>query len=325
MKNNLTTPFFSVVIPTRNRPELFKLALDSVLSQSFDSFEIIVVIDGSTKECLHEYKELQKSCNENVSFHELVHRPNGHGQSYSMNYGVSKARGEYICFLDDDDYWIDTEHLSRAHSSITDSNVVVDAYYSNQDAYFSDGKKQEKNVWIEDLRELVLDRSKDNEGSYNVDVELLIQSGGFAHLNCSIVRKSLYDDIGGMDEDIRYECDRDIYIRVIDAADRILYNPMVISKHHIPDTTKSDNMSTLISFAEKSIYQLRVYDKGIVSCKNQNLANHCVLGKMYVLKNLTQAYVNLNEYKKASYFSRQALGVKFSIKWALFTIYLAIK
>jgi len=145
-----TTPFFSIIIPTRNRPKLFLLALKSVLKQSFPNKEIIIVNDGSTGNFLEQYKLIKKKYPK-ISFYYLQHRPNGHGQSYSMNYGVDQAQGKYLCFLDDDDYWTDNNHLQKAYSHISTYPFSVDLYYSNQKAYFSNGKEQTNNVWLEDL------------------------------------------------------------------------------------------------------------------------------------------------------------------------------
>ncbi|WP_413284610.1 glycosyltransferase [Vibrio sp. MA40-2] len=322
--NTHVEPFFSVVIPTRNRPELFKLALDSVLSQKFDRLEVIIVNDGSTEEFLGRYQAIETAAADNVTFCRLVHRPNGHGQSYSMNYGVHQAKGQYVCFLDDDDFWIDDMHLQKAYDSISSAESQVDAYYTNQDAYFADGSKQTNNVWIEDLQYKLTDQTCDSAGSYQVDLAFLLSSQGFAHLNCSIVRKELYQLIGGMDENIRYECDRDIYNRTIDAADNILYNPAVISKHHIPDVSKKDNMSTLVSFSEKLIYQLRVYEKGIALSKNEQMVKYCATGNMYILKRLAQGFYERQDIKRAAYFARQALGLKFTPQWFAFSMYLTI-
>ena len=122
--------------------------------------------------------------------------------------------------------------------TIHDRYQLAFAYYSNQEAFFSDGSKQTNNVWIEDLSNQTANLPKDENGSYQVSAEFLLKSGGFAHLNCSIVRTQLYLSIKGMDENIRYECDRDIYLRVLDSAQNILYNPVCVSKHHIPDKNR---------------------------------------------------------------------------------------
>ena len=322
---NQQHPFFSVVIPTRDRPALFKLALDSVLAQDFDDIEIHIVNDGSSGDHLNAYKTLEKEYPENVIFHYLTHRPNGHGQSYSMNYGAYFSQGKYLCFLDDDDYWIDEKHLSRAAQSISEAKKEVDLYYTNQKAYFSDGRLNENQVWIEDLEETLVETDKDNLGSYAVKVSQLLKSKGFAHLNCSIFLRAFYNQINGMDEHIRYECDRDIYIRALDAANNILYNPAFVSKHHIPDPKKSGNMSTMISIYEKKIFQLRVYEKGILFSKSPELVNFCMIGKGFELKHISEALATEKKYSLALYYAKEALGTSTSLKWMVYTSLLFFK
>ena len=262
--------FFSIVISTRDRPELFQIALRSVMQQSFERKEIVVVIDGSTDENLALYTELENQY-QDVTFLRLVHRPNGHGQSYTMNFGANNSRGSYLCFLDDDDHWTDESYLDHVFESVTTSNKPVDLHYSNQRAVDSNGVMQTKNIWLDDLIPRAMHQAKNGEDSYFVDTEFLLSSSGFAHLNCSIFEREFYDSLGGMDESIRYENDRDIYIRSIDAAKVILFNTRYTSLHNIPDVNAKNNMSTVSSNIQKKLYQLRVYDKGISLCKQKNI------------------------------------------------------
>jgi len=91
-------PVVSVVIPTYNRNELLKRAVESVLSQSFDEFEILV-IDGSRDEST---RELIKSLGDG----RVRYVPQrGKGIANARNLGVITARGKFIAFLDDDDRW----------------------------------------------------------------------------------------------------------------------------------------------------------------------------------------------------------------------------
>jgi len=316
--------FFSIIIPTRNRPELFLLALKSVYEQSFPHKEIIIVNDGSTDEYIAQYKELETEYPD-IQFNYLVHRPNGHGQSYSMNYGVSKAQGEYLCFLDDDDYWTDSDYLQKAHAAITSYSKKVDLYYSNQKAYFSNGEQQTNNVWVEDLIDTVKNKATAHKNSYSVDTSFLLTSNGFAHLNCSIFNKDFYLSIKGMNEGIRYECDRDLYIRSIDAADHILYNPEYMSKHHIPDPKQADNMSTMISIFEKKLFQLNVYDSAILLSKRKDVIKFCQKAKGHELKHIAEALSNAGKYQEAAYYAKQALGALPTFKWFLYTLLLSLK
>lgn len=94
MKN----PLVSVIIPTHNRSSYLEDTIKSVINQSYTNLEILVIDDGSKS----NYAE--KICNRyNNCFYFF--KENG-GLSSARNYGISKAKGEYIAFLDDDDSWL---------------------------------------------------------------------------------------------------------------------------------------------------------------------------------------------------------------------------
>ncbi|MFD0762122.1 glycosyltransferase family 2 protein [Lutibacter aestuarii] len=90
-------PLVSVIIPTYNREKYLLQALNSVANQTYTNLEIIVVDDGSDINYAEKICEKIKNC-------KYYYKRNG-GLSSARNYGVSKAKGEYIAFLDDDDYW----------------------------------------------------------------------------------------------------------------------------------------------------------------------------------------------------------------------------
>jgi glycosyltransferase involved in cell wall biosynthesis len=90
-------PKISVVIPTYNRAHCLANAIDSVLAQRFQDFELIVVDDGSTDET----SDLIDSYNSRV---KLVSQPNS-GVSVARNSGIKLAQGQWIAFLDSDDTW----------------------------------------------------------------------------------------------------------------------------------------------------------------------------------------------------------------------------
>ena len=93
-------PMVSVVIPTRNRTRLLRRAVDSVLSQVFGDFEIVVVVDGPDEEVA---ALLQQESDPRVRFHV---NPSPLGGAGARNVGVRLARGNWIAFLDDDDLWL---------------------------------------------------------------------------------------------------------------------------------------------------------------------------------------------------------------------------
>ena len=92
-------PLFSIILPTYNRVELLKVAIASVLAQSYQNFELIIVDDGSTdstKEVVSGIKD------ERVRYFFQKNQE----RSIARNHGIDLAKGKYICFLDDDDYYM---------------------------------------------------------------------------------------------------------------------------------------------------------------------------------------------------------------------------
>lgn len=90
-------PFFSVVIPTYNRSEMARDAVQSVLDQDFHDFELVVVDDGSSDNT----PEVMASFSNKLHYHRQI---NG-GVASARNMGISLSSGQYICYLDSDDLW----------------------------------------------------------------------------------------------------------------------------------------------------------------------------------------------------------------------------
>jgi glycosyltransferase involved in cell wall biosynthesis len=321
-------PLISVVLATRDRPQLFEEALDSVLNQHFDNFEVVVVNDGSSPECLTAYQAIWDRAAARLgprfSAHSLVHRPKGHGQSYSLNFGTSRAQGEYVCFLDDDDKWTDMDHLARAAAAITVAAMQgrpVDMYMANQDAWINEGKRI-GTLWLGSLEaELkALGRQADAQGCYPVSVDELMASTGFCHLNCLTVRKAVFDQVGGMDEGVRWECDRDIFLKLIEQSQRMLHHPKVMSYHRVPDPTKTNNMTTALGMAEKRLLQTIVLDRAVIRSHHPAIVQHARLHKGYALKKIAGEYAQKGDWHRASFYARQAQGATPSLKWWLFTL-----
>ncbi len=108
------TPFFSVVIPTYNRANYIRKTVLSVLSQTFQSIEIIVVDDGSTDNTSAVIQELNDP---RITYYKKI---NGERAS-ARNFGTRHANGEYITFLDSDDLFLEN-HLQEANNTIVQKN-----------------------------------------------------------------------------------------------------------------------------------------------------------------------------------------------------------
>ena len=311
---------FSVIIATRNRPALFAEALSSVLGQSCEDIELIVVNDGSDEVHLAEYRRLIEGAGRPIHFHSLVRRPNGHGQSYALNFGVAQAVGDYVCFLDDDDSWTDDGYLARIAAALARRDPRPDLVFSNQAAFLGERQK-EGSIWLGGLAAKLESggRRPAGDGLYDVSVEDLVGSGGFCHVNTMIVRRALYNGVGGMDEGIRWENDHDLFLRLIDTAGIMLLSPAVVSRHNVPDTAKAASITTSLSEVQRRMFQLRVFEKAGLFAVHPAIRAHGRQHQGYTLKRIAETLAAANDYRAAAFYARQALGAAPTLKWAAYT------
>lgn len=138
MKN----PLISVVITTHNRPTLLERALDSLLKQSYENFEIILCSDESLNET---QKVAQKKLRQTDTF---TRTPNLRGPAETRNLGIKLANGDWICFLDDDDEF-EEDYFKNAIPYLKDyKNAVITNY---KYIYNLNGSTSEKNVVIQSI------------------------------------------------------------------------------------------------------------------------------------------------------------------------------
>ena len=110
MDNKRGAPFFSIILPTFNRAHLIETAVKSVVNQDFMDWELIIVDDGSTdntREIISSYTDQRIR----YFYQENAER------SMARNNGIDFARGEYVCFLDSDDYYTH-ERLTNLYKKI---------------------------------------------------------------------------------------------------------------------------------------------------------------------------------------------------------------
>jgi glycosyltransferase involved in cell wall biosynthesis len=253
----------------------------------------------------------------------LVRTARGHGQSYALNYGAIDARGDYLCFLDDDDQWTDSEHLGRVAGVIGGSAEPIDLILTNQRAFWN-GTPVPDTIWIEDL-EKRLRGAPDAAGAYTVVADELLRCQAHCHVNTTIVMRRFFLDIGGFDEGIRYECDRDFYLRAIDKARLIRFLPFTTSRHNIPDPAAKASLSTAESELSKRLYQLRVFDKAALLSRRPEVRRYAMLQRAYALKHIATEAARVGRADCAVYYAREALTAKFSLGWAVIVILFALQ
>ena len=138
--------YYSIIIPIYNINTFLCDCIESVLNQSYRSLEIILVddgsIDGSEKLCdVWAEKDFRI---------RVIHKQNG-GLSDARNAGIKTATGDYLLFVDGDDYWHDNQVLEKIHNRLsrTHPDVLVTNYCKDIDGaisepYYSIGKNAPK-------------------------------------------------------------------------------------------------------------------------------------------------------------------------------------
>ncbi len=136
----MSQPIISIVIPVFNGEKFIEETIDSVLKQSFSNWELIIVDDGSTDNTTSLIKGVQEK-DSRVTY---LCKENG-GQASARNLGISKAKGDWIAFLDADDLW--TEEKLDIQIKLAQSNPRIDLIFS-QGCEFHEVKESNKEIPI---------------------------------------------------------------------------------------------------------------------------------------------------------------------------------
>jgi len=241
----------SVIIPTYNRAHLVKEAIDSVLSQTYQNFEIIVVDDGSTddtKDVLVPYKD-------KITY---IYQQN-QGGSAARNTGLKHSKGEYISFVDSDDLWL-PEKLEKQVEVLENDNDIGFVFSSF--------------IQIDDSGNYVKKgfRPRGLPFRGNLFWEILSRK-----ITCLIitwlVRRECFEEVGFFNTEFRTSLDREMQLRLCKAYKTYgIREPLAVFRQHtelprltrgaaasrehyrfkLLDTVFDDADSTLISERRKS-------------------------------------------------------------------------
>lgn len=202
----MENPLVSVIIPSHNRFEGLLHALESVKKQSFTDYEVIVINDGSDDE---RYLDYTFDIDVKVIHLKMNSvKEKGYFSDSIRNFGINKAKGKYIAFLDDDDYWfsnklevqidkLESLDLKMACSEATSNYGLYDEQSENrlfnQQIVYKEISKIYKNSPMK--------REFQKKGLYNFQYPSIWTSKFIKIHNCIItssvvVEKNLLDTIG---------------------------------------------------------------------------------------------------------------------------------
>ena len=186
-----TKPSVSVIIPTYNRAHLLGQAIQSVLDQTYQNFEIIVVDDGSA----NNTEEIVKVFNDPRICY-IRHEKN-RGGSAARNTGIKAARGEYIAFLDSDDEWL-PEKLEKQLKVFKDQDLRAGVVYT-------------RFIVINENGDFKITHFLLHQGY--ILKELLI-SNCVGTTSTVMVKRECFEKVGGFDENLPSCQDWDMWIRI---------------------------------------------------------------------------------------------------------------
>lgn len=199
------SPVVTVIIPTFNRCPLVGAAIESVLSQSYDDFELIVVDDGSTDGTAAELAKfgsrLRLFCQAN------------HGVSSARNFAAREARGHYLAFLDSDDVW----HPKK---------LEIQTYFMERNPSIQICQTEE--IWIRNgTRVNPKSRHRKPSGDiFTPSLELCLVSPSAVMLT-----RELFNQVGGFDERFPVCEDYDLWLRIaINHLVPLIVDPLVIKR-----------------------------------------------------------------------------------------------
>ncbi len=250
-KISLDLPLVSIIIPVYNGSNYLAEAINSVLNQTYKNIEIIVVNDGSNDQ--DKTRKIALSYANKIIYYE---KPNG-GVSSALNFGIKKMSGKYFSWLSHDDIYLS--------SKITDQ---LDFILNNKVNFvFSKFKLIDKNS-------KTFTSSKSFQLNRNLFIELLVEQR--IHGCATLISKSLIDEVGYFDENLRYTQDYDLWFKILKKEHIFYHNEFVllsrvhidqgasIKNHNLDIRNETENLLLNIALHINDKQNLSIYHLGYV-------------------------------------------------------------
>ncbi len=265
----------SVVISTYNRARMLKRAIQSVLNQTFQDFELIVVDNASTDHT----KEVVQSFSEE-RLHYLCHEQN-RGGSAARNTGIKYAQGPYIAFLDDDDEWF-PQKLEKQLKKMEAAQSAGLIYVGSE--VFNEKKQKIEQVYLPQYRGQVYER--------------VLLSTIFSSVSNVLVRRECFQKVGLFDEELSSCQDWEMWLRIAREYE-FDFVPEVLLRINVHEDHISTNYQSLIPgrtrMVQKHYDEFKVFPKILVIHLKRLGKLHCINGT----------------YKEAWPWFKQAINVRF--------------
>ena len=266
-RNNLR---ISIIMPVYNSEKYLKNCVDSILSQEFDSFELLLIDDGSTDGSPAICDEIaQKS-----SFVRVFHKENG-GICEARNYGLERAYGEYIAFSDHDDIIL-PGFLSENYIIAKDNNADI-VKFGRKALYIEQATIKRTDVRQFDKKVMTESNIKENYLFLRFENAMTCVWDGLYRKEFLVKNKLLFDTrfkMGGEDIDFCGRC--------FSLASVLVFNSGVYYNHYIrkgySTSTKRDN---------NVLVKLQMLANNLDACCQQlDISTESAIYKMCIMKEL---------------------------------------
>lgn len=198
----------SVITPTYNRADFLPAAISSVLAQTYEDFELIVVDDGSSDDTRSVIKPFLEDKRVKYFYQE------NQGQSFARNYALAQSSGEFIAFLDSDDVWYPDklEKQLRVFSAHPDSDIV----HGDETQINERGKV----VSLKNMRR------------YSGCITPQLLADNSVSITTALVKRRCFDEMGGFDTSVSVADDYDLWLR-FSAKYRFYYEPGIVASYRV--------------------------------------------------------------------------------------------
>lgn len=236
----------SLIIPIYNVEKYLKQCVDSVLQQKIDELEIVLVDDGSPDEC-------PRICDEYAEKHNnirVIHKKNG-GLSSARNAGIEEAKGEYLIFMDSDDWWNPDINVKKI-LQVVENNPKIEMFlftsydYVEGEGFFKRNEHENlKNIRTDSVEHYYQDLLAN--GNLEVSACTKIMKKSF------LVDNELYFREGLLSEDNHWMIRILRKLNAVQIIDEPLYMCRTTRQDSITHTIKRKNIEDLLEIVNESI------------------------------------------------------------------------
>ena len=282
----------SIVVPVYNSEKTLVKCLDSILNQTYKNIEVLCINDGSIDSSLKILNEYQKKDKRIIILNQKQNR----GVSYTKNHGIKKASGDYICFVDSDDY-IDNKMIEKMYLfSIENKLDIVKCNYTN----YIDDKKY--NVSLSYKNKTILSDNK----SKNEFIDKLISGEIPGYLPLIMIRSNIIKNNNiYINKNLNFLEDLLFYMELIRDSNRIgilnesLYN-YINNKNGLTfslNTKKIESRISGIICCNNEIKKMNILNKNqekILDTRSVYMLIHSFM-ELYIIKDKNiKNYINEN-------------------------------